>query len=269
MDDADGRRARPRHGRAAAAARSYAEASRSGGDLSSAVGGRRLLWILLLGLLLALMVLIVRHDDGTIGGLASHDFAALTVKVALAVFIGSFVVAIFRHRIGQAIEAALFWVVIALFLAAGYSYRMELREIGDRILSELVPGRAATRGATVEIARGRNGDFQVSMQVNGAYVPMVLDTGASAVVLTQDAARAAGLPLEMLSYSVTVDTANGRTRAAAVSLDRLAVGSILERGVPALIAQPGQLRVSLLGMSFLNRLSGWEVRGDRLVMRGQ
>ena len=77
------------------------------------------------------------------------------------------------------------------------------------------------------------------MQVNGAYVPMVLDTGASAVVLTQDAARAAGLPLEMLSYSVTVDTANGRTRAAAVTLDRLAVGSILERGVPALIAQPG------------------------------
>jgi aspartyl protease family protein len=107
------------------------------------------------------------------------------------------------------------------------------------------------------------------MQVNGAYVSMVLDTGASAVVLTQDAAKAAGLPLEMLSYNVTVDTANGRTRAASVMLDRMAVGSIVERGVPALIAQPGQLRTSLLGMSFLNRLQGWEVRGDRLVMRGQ
>jgi aspartyl protease family protein len=124
-------------------------------------------------------------------------------------------------------------------------------------------------GRVVEIVRGRNGDFQVAVQVNGSRTAMVLDTGASAVVLTQDAAKAAGLPLEVLAYTVNVDTANGRTRAAAVTLDRLAVGDVVERQVPALIAQPGQLRVSLLGMSFLNRLQSWEVRGDRLVLRGQ
>jgi len=106
------------------------------------------------------------------------------------------------------------------------------------------------------------------MQVNGARIPMVLDTGASSVVLTQEAAKAAGLPLEVLNYSVNVDTANGRARAAPVTLDRMSIGGITERAVPALIAQPGQLRVSLLGMSFLNRLESWEVRGERLVMRG-
>ena len=42
----------------------------------------------------------------------------------------------------------------------------------------------------------------------------------------------------------------------------------VERGVPALIAQPGQLRTNLLGMSFLNRLESWEVRGDKLQLRG-
>jgi aspartyl protease family protein len=233
------------------------------------MGGRRLLWLLLLGLGLALFVLVIRHDDGTIAGLETHDFASLVVKVALLVFFGGFIIALFRSNLAQAVEAALFWVVIALFLAAGYAYRVELREIGDRILSELIPGRAAQRGATVEIARGRNGDFQLAMQVNSGYVSMVLDTGASAIVLTQDAAKAAGLPLEMLSYNVNVDTANGRTRAASVMIDRVAVGSIVERKVPALIAQPGQLKTSLLGMSFLNRLQSWEVRGDRLVMRGQ
>ena len=97
---------------------------------------------------------------------------------------------------------------------------------------------------------------------------MVLDTGASAVVLTQDAAKAAGLPLEVLNYSVNVDTANGRTRAAPVTLDRLSIGDITERSVPALVAQAGQLRTSLLGMTFLNRLESWEVRGDKLMMRG-
>ena len=105
--------------------------------------------------------------------------------------------------------------------------------------------------------------------MNGTRVAMTLDTGASAVVLTHDAAKAAGLPLEMLNYTVPVDTANGRARAASVTLDRLAVGDIVERSVPALIAQPGQLRTSLLGMSFLNRLESWEVRGDRLMMRSK
>ena len=105
-------------------------------------------------------------------------------------------------------------------------------------------------------------------EVNGARVALVLDTGASSVVLTQEAAKAAGLPLELLNYSVNIDTANGRARAAPVTLDRLAVGGIIERAVPALIAQPGQLRTNLLGMSYLNRLESWEVRGERLIMRG-
>src|SRR5204863_993569 len=135
------------------------------------------------------------------------------------------------------------------------------------VLSELVPGRAATRGGAVEISRGRGGEFQVATQVNGANVAMVLDTGASAVVLTQEAAKAAGLPLEVLNYSTNVETANGRTRAAPVTLDRLTVGNIVERSVPALIAQPGQLKTNLLGMSFLNRLESWEVRGDKLLLR--
>jgi len=98
---------------------------------------------------------------------------------------------------------------------------------------------------------------------------MVLDTGASSVVLTQEAAKAAGLPIEVLNYTINVDTANGRTRAASVTLDRLAIGGLTERSVPALVAQPGQLKTNLLGMSFLNRLQSWEVRGDKLRMRGQ
>jgi aspartyl protease family protein len=120
---------------------------------------------------------------------------------------------------------------------------------------------------TVEIARGQRGEFQIVTEINGSRVSTVYDTGASAVVLTQEAAKAAGLPLEFLNYSVPVETANGRTRAAPVTLDRVKVGNIVERNVPALIAQPGQLRTSLLGMSFLNRLASSEVRSDRLVLR--
>jgi aspartyl protease family protein len=175
---------------------------------------------------------------------------------------------LFRESFWKALQAVVFWVVVALVLALGYTYRFELRTAYERVMAELMPGYTATQGRIVEIARGRAGEFSIQTQVNGGRIPMVLDTGATAVVLTQEAAKTAGLPLEVLSYNVNVDTANGRTQAASVTLDRLAVGSLVERAVPALIARPGQLRTSLLGMSFLNRLESWEVRGDKLIMRG-
>ncbi len=228
----------------------------------------RLLWILLIGLGLSLVILIVRHDQGTIGALSSDDFASLTVKIAFLVFLGGTVLLLFRESFWKAFQAVLFWVVIALVLALGYTYRFELKTVYDRIMSELVPGRVASQGRIVEVARGRAGEFSINTQVNGGRIPMVLDTGATAVVLTQEAAKAAGLPLEILSYNVNVDTANGRTQAASVTLDRIGVGGLVERSVPALVARPGQLRTSLLGMTFLNRLESWEVRGDKLIMRG-
>jgi aspartyl protease family protein len=228
---------------------------------------RRLLWILL-AILTVVMIVLIAQQDGTIAGLNQSDLASLVVKIVVIVFVGALVMTLFRERLSHAIESALIWVVIALLLAIGYTYRFELRDVADRVMAELVPGRAASRGRVVEIARVGGGNFPVVAQVNGARVAMLLDTGASSIVLTQEAAKAAGLPLEVLSYTVNVDTANGRARAAPVTLDSVAVGNIVERQVPALIAQPGQLRTNLLGMSFLNRLEGWEVRGDKLMMRG-
>jgi len=150
----------------------------------------------------------------------------------------------------------------------GYSYRYELSNVADRVMAELVPGHVISHGRTVEVARSGAGDFAIAAQINGARVHMVLDTGASSVVLTQDDAKAAGLPIDLLDYTVSIDTANGRTRAAPVTLDRLAVGELEERSVEALVVQPGQLHTSLLGMSFLNRLQSWQVIGDRLVLKG-
>jgi aspartyl protease family protein len=229
---------------------------------------RRMFWLLLFGLLVALLAFVARNQAGTIGELTSRDFASLVVKIAILVFIGGTVLTLFRERFTHAIAMAFFWVVVALILVLGYTYRFELRDVGERVLAELVPGYAASRGHIVEIAREQAGNFAIATRVNGARVPMVLDTGASSVVLTHEAAKAAGLPLEMITYTVSVDTANGRTRAAPVTLDRIAVGGLVERSISALIAQPGQLKMSLLGMSFLNRLESWEVRGDKLMMRG-
>src|ERR1051326_6665179 len=113
---------------------------------------RRVLWSLMVGLAVVLVLLIVRHDAGTIEGL-DQDFGSLVYKIALLVVAGSMVLALFRHRFTEAVTAALLWVVIALALVVGYTYRANLRETGERVLAELIPGRPISHGRTVEIAR--------------------------------------------------------------------------------------------------------------------
>jgi aspartyl protease family protein len=228
---------------------------------------RRLLWTLL-AILTAILCLLVVEGDGTIAARQKPpDLITLMVKIALGMFVGAVVLMLLRRRLSRVLETAMVWVALAALLAVGYGFRGELREVTDQAIADYIPGRAASRPRVVEITRGGQGNFAVAAHLGSARVSMVLDTGASSVVLTQDAARAAGLPVEVLTYTVAIDTANGRTRAAPVTLNSIKVGGIVEHSVPALIAQPGQLRTNLLGMTFLNRLESWEVRGDKLVMR--
>jgi aspartyl protease family protein len=120
----------------------------------------------------------------------------------------------------------------------------------------------------VEVSRSDDGDFALRAKINDHSAPMIIDTGATSVVLTYETAKAAGLPLELLDYNVDLETAGGHVRAARLTLDRLAVGKLVERSVPALVVPRGQLKTNLLGMSFLNRLESWEVHTDRLMLRG-
>lgn len=229
---------------------------------------RRITWVFIVGVAVSLAALIAMQERDPIAALLRHDVGSMSVKLVLLAFVGGLVVIMFRDRLSKALEAIAFWAVLGMLLLVGYTYRFELRDVGDRVIAELVPGYVARYGQAAEVVRGRDGDFSLTAHVNGASVPMVIDTGASSVVLTQEAAKASGLPIEILNYSVNVDTANGRTRAAPVTLERIVVGGLIERAVPALVAQQGQLKQSLLGMSFLNRLDSWEVRGDKLRMRG-
>ena len=127
---------------------------------------------------------------------------------------------------------------------------------------------AVAPARAVQVSRGQGGEFALQAKINGVNAPMVIDTGATSVVLTYETAKAAGLPLELLEYDVDVETAGGHTKAARLTLDRLAVGKLVERSVPALVVPHGQMKTNLLGMSFLDRLESWEVRPDRLMLRG-
>ena len=178
-------------------------------------------------------------------------------------------------RAGQAGAARVFggvalWVLIGLAAMAVYASRSDLSDIADRVLAELGPpvARVGPSGEVV-VRRRYGGEFIVPGKVNERPVDFVFDTGASSVVLSAEDASAAGMSLDGLEFDVPVTTANGSATAAPARLDRISVGPIVVRGVRALVARPGALRQSLLGMSFLERLESFGVAGGKLILKGK
>ena len=142
------------------------------------------------------------------------------------------------------------------------------RQNQTQIFGRSIAAPAAAPAPAVQIARSQGGEFAFRAKINGVSAPMVIDTGATSVVLTWETAKAIGLPTDMLEYNVDLETAGGHTKAARLTLDRLAVGKLVEKSVPALVVQRGQMKTNLLGMSFLDRLESWGVRSDTLSLTG-
>ncbi len=116
------------------------------------------------------------------------------------------------------------------------------------------------------LRRAANGHFKVRAYVNGVSIPFLVDTGASDVALSAEAARQIGINMDSLKYTRRYQTANGTIYAAPVNLRDVRIGDLRVYDVDASITK-SDLGVSLLGMSFLNRLTSFEVRGGELILR--
>lgn len=189
--------------------------------------------------------------------------------VKLVILLAVFIVILFgmRHvRLPDIVRAAVTWTAILIGLVALYAFRVPLESAGREFVSVLVPGMAISDGEKVTVRRAYQGQFVIGAEVNGTPIDFLFDTGASLVVLAAKDARAAGFDPETLDYRIPVMTAAGLTRVAPVRVREISVGGIREEQVRAAVARPGELDMSLLGMTFLDRLSGYEVRRDRLVL---
>ena len=202
------------------------------------------------------------------------ELGALAAAVALLVVVLPGLFGSYRGRVGGAVRDLLSWAAIGMMLIAGYSYRDELGRIAFRIAGELSPPGATVSVEqkqagehAVRIRKRGDGHFVARVAVDGAAVSMLVDTGASTVVLRQSDARLLGVDTRNLRYTVPVQTANGLAYAAHARLSEVAIGSITLRNVDALVAQPGALKESLLGMSFLSRLRSYEFAGEFLTFR--
>lgn len=225
---------------------------------------------LLLGIGLAL--LIINHDSGQTFGISNEQFGEAIYLLPIAGLLSVGILAGNRGGFSTVLRQLAIWLIIILSLVAAYLYRYDFQRFGDRLLAGLIPGRAVvvtTQNGEREVIlnKSMSGHFETNAQVNGTTVHMLVDTGASSIVLSRNDAETVGINVDNLSYTVTVMTANGRTSAAQVRLSEVAIGPIVRRNISALVAQDGQLDQSLLGMTFLSTLGSLQMQTDELKLR--
>jgi aspartyl protease family protein len=120
---------------------------------------------------------------------------------------------------------------------------------------------------SARIRMSGNGHFMSKAEINGTKIQVMVDTGASTVALSHEDARKAGFRPDDLDFDRPVSTANGVVNAAYVRIDRIEIGGIRVDRVDGMVLPKGALSGSLLGMSFLSRLDGFEVRNGELHLR--
>lgn len=235
-----------------------------------------MLWVLLAMLGGAALIAVAIGDAGSLGGFDGGTLAALIASLALLIFLAGPFFSGRRGTFSKGVKDLLIWIGILLVLVLGYSYRDDAKHIYQRIAGELLPpGHTLSirddRGGgqqAVRIRRQPNGHFAARTIVNGRTMMMLVDTGASSIVLKASDARTAGIDVNQLNFKVPVRTANGIAYAASTRINEIAVGSITMYDMDVMVAKPGALSESLLGMNFLTRLRSYEFSGDFLTLRG-
>jgi len=118
---------------------------------------------------------------------------------------------------------------------------------------------------SIELTRNSNGYFYADVEINGAPVHMVVDTGATVIALSRDDARAAGIATSIGMDDVVARGADGDVKGEHVTLDRVALGGKTAEAVPAIVLSNGDQ--SLLGQSFLGTFASVKIEGDKMVLR--
>jgi aspartyl protease family protein len=171
---------------------------------------------------------------------------------------------------GGILLGILAWGCIFTTVIGGYVFYHDISDAVPYSLEKPLPPplpRVITAGTEASSGQRHDGHFVFATMVNGRPVPMFFDTGASMVTLRAEDAGRLGIPVARLKFSRKVSTANGIGVVAATTIDTLTVGAVTQHDVPAFVASPGTLRENLLGQSFLNKLQGYTVENNRVVLK--
>lgn len=228
------------------------------------------LLIILAAIVVSILVLTFNTKGTTLMGVTNDRLASLLFLGIL----GTAIIAGSLPKFGQwrnTLRDALLWVLIVLVFMVGYIYRYELQDMGSKLTAGLIPGSPISSTfldgkEQVTLIKDNSGHYRATAIIDGHQVDFLIDTGASAIVLNYKDALAIGAKDKDLRFNILVSTANGETRTARYKFNDFNLGGIKRKDMTVMIAQKGDLDISLLGMTFLGTLSGFQIAGDRLIL---
>jgi len=192
--------------------------------------------------------------------LSSDNIASLAFLSLWGVLLVGGYLAHNRLGFNKTLQQAAIWLFIFIGAIAGVGLWEDIK--GDVLMRQTVDMNA-DGSAIITAQRQTDGHYYLTLDINEVPVRFVVDTGASQMVLTQNDAARVGLDLEALPFLGIANTANGQVRTAAVRLDNVALGPVLDRNVRAVVNE-GELDISLLGMSYLETFGRIEIQGREL-----
>lgn len=170
-----------------------------------------------------------------------------------------------------ALRLSLLWVGVSIVFALVMSNRSALlpgppaaSAPAPQAAAASPPAKPAAQGDRLVFLADQRGHFVLDVAVNGAPLRMLVDTGATFVALTPQDARAAGFSPRDLAFVGAARTAGGVVRVAPITLSEVSLDQVSIYDVRAAVIE--NLGMSLLGMSFLDRLKGYEMRDGKLYI---
>tara|TARA_R110002074_G_scaffold48047_6_gene123060 strand:+ start:663 stop:1238 length:576 start_codon:yes stop_codon:yes gene_type:complete len=189
--------------------------------------------------------------------MADFDNARLIYLIVLLVMIAGWFFMQTRDGLNKSLQHAAVWAMIFVGGAAAVGLWQDIsRNPNQTLISD---------AGQIIVPRSRDGHYYLNVQINGADVRFVVDTGATDMVLTKSDAERAGLDPDQLTYLGRANTANGEVRTAFVRLDAVQLGDVTDRNVVAVVNE-GQMAQSLLGMGYLQRWGRLEIANNELIL---
>jgi aspartyl protease family protein len=188
-----------------------------------------------------------------------YDLGRLTYLILLGSVIVFWFLVQNRQSLGKTLQQALVWGLLFLGVIAAFGLWNDIRQTVRPTQSVIsAQGR-------IELPRAPDGHYYLTAEVNGAAIRFLVDTGATDIFLSREDAIAAGLDPTNLAFIGSAMTANGEVRTAPVRLESIRLGPHEDRGLRAFV-NAGEMRESLLGMTYLQRFSSVEIRQGALIL---
>lgn len=172
-----------------------------------------------------------------------------------------------RLPLGQVAKMALVWVAIFAGLFVIFSFRPEITTVWNRVKADFAgTANQSVSSETVILTRRDDGHFWARVKINGSDVDFMVDSGATMTAVSSDVAIEAGIEIDDSGYPVVISTANGRIMAKRGSAASVELGPI-KLTDHAMTVSDNLGETNLLGMNFLDSLSGWTVEKDVMTLR--